>query len=113
MNDANSSRTSRAKAFPFAQVIGMALLAWALVPSNPYDYYTLLRIVVCAICLYLAVDAYLKQRIGWVWMLGVAAVVYNPIIRVYLTRPIWSALNVATIVLLGATIWTLRQPKHD
>src|SRR5690606_22090953 len=97
----------RIQSFPFAQVIGMGFLAWALVPSNPYGYYILLRIIVCAICLYLAVDAYGKQRIGWVWVLGVTAAVYNPILRVHLTRPIWSALNIATIVLLAVTIWVL------
>lgn len=85
------------------------MLAWALVPSNPYGYYLLLRVVVCGICAYLALAAYERQRQGWVWALGITAVVYNPFIRVHLNREIWSAVNIATIVLLAATIWVLRR----
>lgn len=70
------------KELPIAQVIGIGMRAWALVPANPYGYYILLRFVICGICIYLAVQAYDLQKLGWVWALGITVVLYNPLIRV-------------------------------
>ena len=98
---------------PIAQVIGIGMLAWALVPANPYGYYILLRFVICGICMYLAVQAYDLNKLGWVWALGITAVVYNPLIRVHLTREIWSIVNLATIALLVGTIWVLRREEPN
>lgn len=90
------------------QIVAVAMLMWALNPSNPYGYYILLRIVICAICVYLALRAYQQNNTSWVWILGVTAVVYNPILRIHLTREIWSVVNFITIVILLLTFRTLR-----
>jgi hypothetical protein len=79
------------------------MLLWALVPSNPYEYYIVLRLVCCAAFAYLAVQAFHREKQAWVWVLGITAVVYNPIFRVHLTRGIWSVVNVATI---GIAVWS-------
>ena len=48
-----------------------------------------------------------QEKQGWVWLLGVTAGIYNPILRVHLTREIWSVVNVATILLAGTSIFVL------
>lgn len=98
---------------PIAQVIAIAMLLWALVPTNPYDYYILLRVVVCGVSIYLAVRAHEMHKDGWVWVLGIMAVIYNPLLRVHLNRDIWSAVNVATIFIIAITVWTLRRNDTD
>lgn len=85
------------------QAIVCLMLLWALVPSNPYEYYIVLRLVCCAAFAYLAVQAFHREKQAWVWVLGITAVVYNPIFRVHLTRGIWSVVNVATI---GIAVWS-------
>lgn len=95
---------SKEKNLPIAQIIGIAMLTWALVPTNPYGYYVLLRYVICGICIYLAVKMYGCGKNGWVWTLCITAAIYNPFIRGHLTRDIWSVVNVATIALLAITI---------
>ena len=80
------------------------MLLWALVPSNPYEYYIVLRLACCAAFAYLAVQAFRREKKAWVWVLGITAAVYNPIIRVHLTRGIWSVVNVATI---GIAVWSM------
>ena len=90
------------------QVIVSPMLLWALNPENPYGYYILLRWVCCAAFAYLAIQALAQEKGGWVWILGVTAVVYNPIIRIHLTRDIWSVINVATIAIAIASIFVLR-----
>ena len=96
------------------QTVAIGMLAWALVPTNPYGYYILLRFVVCGVCAYLAVRAYQIAKVPWVWVLGITALLYNPLIRVHLTREIWSVVNVATILVLAATVFGLRnRPDSD
>jgi len=94
---------------PVAQIIGVIMLAWALIPANPYGYYILLRFVVCGVFIYLAVKAYELKKIGWVWALGITAAIYNPVLRTHLTREIWSLVNIATIALLIVTVWVLHK----
>ena len=102
--------TENQKRGPFVpQIIAIIMLLWALNPQNPYGYYVLLRIVLCAICVFLAFRAQEIRNNAWVWILGVTAVIYNPIIRIHLTREIWSVVNVATIIVLAITFGTLRK----
>jgi len=95
---------------PFVpQIIAIIILLWALNPDNPYGYYILLRIVLCAVCAYLAFHAIEIGAVAWVWTLGITAVIYNPIIRIHLTREIWSVVNIATIIMLAISFATLRK----
>jgi FtsH-binding integral membrane protein len=90
------------------QAIAGVMLLWALNPANPYGYYILLRWVCCAAFTYLALKAHSQGKEGWVWVLGVMAVIYNPIIRIHLTREIWSAVNIATLVIALSSIFAVR-----
>jgi len=91
------------------QTIATVMLLWALNPDNPYGYYILLRMVCCAVFAYLAILAASQEKKGWVWILGVTAVIYNPIIRIHLTREIWSAINVVTIIVAAISVSILRR----
>ena len=90
------------------QFIVSLMLLWALNPDNPYGYYILLRIACCAVFAYLARKAFHRERQGWVWILGIMAVVYNPIIPVHLPREIWAVVNVLTIGIAVASIFAIR-----
>jgi hypothetical protein len=37
------------------------------------------------------------------------AVIYNPIIRIHLTREIWSAVNIATVAIATLSIFVLKR----
>ena len=82
-------------------------MLWALYPDNPYGYYVLLRWVCCGVFAYLAVQAFAQGKSGWVWVLGVSAAIYNPVLRVHLTRFIWSIVNVASIAITVASAFVL------
>lgn len=90
------------------QSISAVMLLWALNPENPYGYYILLRWVCCAAFAYVALKALAQGKEGWVWVLGVTAVVYNPILRIHLTREIWSVINVVTILVGASSIVVLK-----
>jgi hypothetical protein len=92
------------------QATAGVMLLWALNPENPYGYYIVLRWVCCAAFTYLALKAHAQGKEGWVWGLGVMAVIYNPIIRIHLTRDIWSAVNIATLIIAVSSIFVIRSP---
>ena len=96
---------------PQAIVIPMPL--WALVPSNPYGYYILLRWICCAAFAYLAINAWGVNKTGWVWILGVTSAIYNPILRFHATREIWSIVNVITIGLAIASLFVLKSDEAE
>lgn len=87
------------------------MLLWAFNPDNPYGYYILLRFMLCGTCAYLAFHASEIKSDKWVWILGVTAVIYNPILRIHLTREIWSVINIATIIILVITFSVLRTQR--
>ena len=69
----------------------------------PYGYYTLLRILVCLTGAVGFVAARGQRDERWSWAFGVIAVVYNPLLPLKLgSKPMWIALNAATLVCLWA-----------
>ena len=66
----------------------------------PIGYYTLSRLVVCASAIYFAHNFYKKKDNTNLWIFGFIAVLYNPIIPVYLyEKIIWIVVNLITAYL--------------
>ena len=93
------------------QVICVPMLLWALNPNNPYAYYTLLRWVCCGVFAYLAHQSIEQKKQGWVWLLGITALIYNPIFPVHLNRELWSVVNVVSIGIAVASIFAFKVKK--
>lgn len=82
----------------------LALLPW------PIGFYTFSRIVLCLCSAYAAFVLYNKAN--GLWLLGAGfAILYNPIIPVYLhSKGLWSLFNIATAIFLFSL---LSQAKKD
>jgi hypothetical protein len=94
------------------QAVAIVMLLWAFNPDNPYGYYILLRWVCCGIFIFLATRAVAFGIQGWAWIFGITAGVYNPILRIHLNREIWSVVNVATIIVVLASVFALK-PRSE
>lgn len=76
----------------------------------PYGYYVFLRWVVCAVSLAAGVRL-VQQRRATIALLGWAlALLYNPLVRVSLSREIWSVVNVVTVLVLVGLAFALTAP---
>ncbi len=65
----------------------------------PYGYYSLVKLILCASSLFLAFkESKSDPNTVWVWILGLTAVLYNPIIQFHLGREVWTFVNIVTIV---------------
>jgi hypothetical protein len=72
------------------------------------DFYTLLRWVCCAAFAYSAVTAFQMKRVAWTWIFGVLAILFNPLVRVYLQRATWQAIDwgaIGVIVIAAIVFW--------
>ena len=76
----------------------------------PYGYYTLTRIVVCGFALFLAFVGWEDGVLRRVWsaILCGIALLFNPIIPIYLSRRIWYDFDVAVAMILAAHLAFVR-----
>ena len=82
-------------------LIPAVMLLLALFPL-PYGYYTLLRLIVCGAVAYLAYREFdvAQRSSGWFFILGVIAVLFNPLIPIHLSREIWAPIDVVVAIIL-------------
>lgn len=79
-------------------------LLLALLPM-PYGYYTLLRLFLfITSCFYMFNDSEEeKSNLFYGWL--ILMLLYNPIIPVYLSRDIWQAVNILSILFISFGIY--------
>lgn len=76
-------------------------------------FYTTLRVVVCLTAVVGFVAARRTGAESWAWVFGVIAVVYNPLVPVYLhSRGLWSIVNLVTIALFWNGLRATRTPAR-
>lgn len=86
-------------------VASVVLLALSVLGRWPYGFYTLLRFVVCGTCAYTSAKEYQHGQIGWTWIMGLTAVLFNPIIPIHLARSVWHTLDLLTVIVFA--IWAV------
>jgi hypothetical protein len=79
------------------------LLLMAVVRGGSYEFFLLLRIVVITNACLLAYRGFRKQK-GTALLFGGIAVLFNPIIPVYLNRDVWRLIDAGV---LGILVWSM------
>lgn len=92
-----------------ALLVDAALLLLAALPFWPTKLALVLRIAVCLPALVAAYVAYDERRTGWAILLGLIAVVFNPIWPLGLSRGNWVATYLVAAVLLAAAAARFRR----
>jgi hypothetical protein len=98
----------------WARVAAIAMLVAALGPW-PYDYFTLMRFVVCAVTAFGSYRAYWHARTAstapwrakqqrWAWAFALIALLFNPFIPVHLERGTWTVIDIGVALLLIADV---------
>jgi hypothetical protein len=78
----------------------------------PYAYYTLLRWVTCATAAIFAFSGYASGKMWALWTFGFVALLFNPIVPIYLSRETWQPIDLATAVLFAGGALTLSLPPR-
>jgi hypothetical protein len=100
MSELEMAETGRAAGPEFRWTALACAAALALAPLHwPYGYYQFLQLAVTALAIWLAVAANRQQSTIWT-IVGVGlALLYNPIIPVYLKRQTWLPIDLVVAVL--------------
>ncbi|MDP3043179.1 MAG: hypothetical protein Q8N21_02140 [bacterium] len=89
-------------------IIAIIALLLTFIDWHSYGYYTLMKFVVTGVAAYYVYYIYevVKKQDFWFWGLAVIAILFNPIIPIYLgDKDLWMAIDVVVIgFLVGAVI---------
>jgi len=89
--------------------LAAALMLLGALADWPYGYYTLLRFVVCGAAVYVAYTAYNWQRMWAVWLFGFIALLFNPLIPIYLSRELWQPIDLVCAMLFLIVAFLVRE----
>lgn len=74
---------------PFWVTLATGLFCLVAIADLPYGFYMLLRWVVCIVGALLALESYRQGSMGWVWVFGAIAFLFNPIFRFSFDKEVW------------------------
>jgi len=93
-------------------IVSVIMLLLAIPPIWPYGYYTFLRVVICASSAYMAYLGFDRGKEGWGWIFGIIAVLFNPLVPIYLTKEIWVVIDVIVAGVFLVSIFTLKSREE-
>ena len=94
------------------QVIVAFLLFIALIPGLPYGYFTLLRIICTGCFAYLTYKCIDEEIKVWGWIFAFMAILFNPIIPIYLSRGTWGVIDSITAIMSLLSIYFIRKDEN-
>lgn len=89
-------------------VCAMLLLAIA---DLPYGYYTILRIIVTIVAGITAFIASEQDNEIWMLLFGAIAILFNPIIPIYLDKDAWLVIDIIVAILFGLSISAVKSEE--
>lgn len=93
-------------------IVTIVVLMLSFINWSFYSFYTLLKIIVTGAAIYYAYYLYsaLNQKDFWFWSFIVIAILFNPIIPIYLyDKSIWMVIDVIVIGFLVGLITRFRK----
>ena len=93
-------------------IISAIFLLLALLEEWAYGFFTLLRWVVFGSSAYLTWLAHKYETGDWRWIFGFIALLFNPIIPVYLYRELWVIIDFLVAVFLLISIFAFKLPEE-
>lgn len=92
-------------------VVSIVMLLLAIIGGLPIGYYKLLRVVICGTGGYFAWVFYKLQKNAWVWIMGIIALIFNPMFPFYLGRDLWVVVDVITLLLFVIAIFNIKEKQ--
>ena len=88
-------------------------MLWIGAAPLPYGYFTLLRLVVTVVFAWAAYVAYQRKHNILPYAFGLSALLFNPVIPIYLDKTLWTVIDIAAGFFLLATIRHIIRPTSD
>jgi hypothetical protein len=85
------------------------LLLLAIPSWWPYGFYTLLRWIICGASIYIAYNFYQSKLKGWSIVFAIFAIIFNPLIPVYLTKSSWVGIDFISSILFFLSAYSTKK----
>jgi hypothetical protein len=95
-----------------AFLVFAAALCFAGIADIPYGFYSLIRWVACGTAIASAIQMHAKHRTGWVWALGIIALIFNPLVPFYFPKSVWIVFDAAAGACFLTVFWQTRRDTH-
>ncbi len=95
-----------------ASVISIVMLLLAIPTFWPYGYYILLRWIITASALFLAWIAYDLEKVLWVVLMGLVAILFNPLIPIHLAKSGWVLIDFVSAILFFLAAYSIKTIAH-
>jgi len=94
-------------------VISIIMLLLAIPTFWAYGYYVLLRWVVTISAVFLLWLAYESKKTFWLFLMGIIAILFNPIIPVHLDKEIWVVIDIIVAIIFLVSIYKLKLKANN
>jgi membrane-bound ClpP family serine protease len=98
--------------FIIARILGIIMLILAI-GKNPYIFYKLLRVVIFIVSIFCAYMSDKFNNKGWVWIFGIVAFLFNPILPIYLNKNIWVIIDIIVIISFILSFFLLKNEYNS
>jgi len=94
-------------------IISAISLFITIIRNFSYGYYIFLRwiVLVCALCV-IAKSHDLEKK-NWIWVMGIIAVLFNPIIPIHFSRTTWRLIDLVTAIIFITTIFRVTEHPEN
>ena len=92
-------------------IITSVLLLIAVLPIKQYSFYIILRWIVFISAIYIGYFSYKEKRPTWVWLMGIIAVLFNPIEPIHMSKGFWQPIDFVTAIIFILVIITAKGAK--
>lgn len=92
--------------------IAAAMLIFGAAPL-PYGYFTLLRLVATIVFAWAAFETYGREKQYLPWVFGLFALLFNPIVKIYLPKEVWAFIDIGAGLLLLLTKRHMQQIGNE
>lgn len=91
-----------------ASAVSITLLLLAVPAIWPYGYYIFLRWIITASAIFLIWVAYNLKKTFWLFLMGIVAVLFNPIIPIHLDKETWVIIDFIVAILFLVSIFKMK-----
>ena len=91
-----------------ASGVSVIMLLLAIPTFWAYGYYVLLRWVVTISAVFLLSLAYESKKTFWLFLMGIVAILFNPIIPVHLDKETWIIIDLIAAILFLISIFKIK-----
>jgi len=85
------------------------LLLLGILNIWPYEYYTVLRWVVCGVAIFNATVFQRQKLAGWAWVFGALAFLFNPLFPVHLNKSSWVGIDLISAIIFFLAAYSTKK----